>query len=401
MERKRILFFAEAVTLAHVARPIALAEGLDGARYEIFMASASRSHRFFANKPWQILSINSISSEQFLQALAQGSPVYSEETLRGYIKNDVELIKKINPDIIVGDFRLSLSVSARLVGIPYITITNAYWSPYYQDPEFPLPELPVTRILPLPIAGLLFRLILPLAFRLHCMPLNRVRQANGLVSLGNDLRSIYTDADYVLFADLPALFSSSDLPSNYQYLGPILWSPPVPKPHWWDQLPADKPIVYVTLGSSGKAVLLPTIFEALAGLPVTVIAATAGADIKRALPENVYINGYLPGTEAAKRARLVICNGGSLTSYQALAAGVPVLGIASNADQFLNMRVIEKAGAGYTLRSDRLSITATQALVRNMLFSPNLESTMVLRKVIATYDAPRQFATFIDKIFEQ
>src|SRR5687768_3759645 len=133
MERKRILFFAEAVTLAHVARPIALAEGLDGARYEIFMASASRSHRFFANKPWQILSISSISSEQFLQALAQGSPVYSEETLRGYIKNDVELIKKINPDIIVGDFRLSLSVSARLVGIPYITITNAYWSPYYQD----------------------------------------------------------------------------------------------------------------------------------------------------------------------------------------------------------------------------------------------------------------------------
>jgi len=50
----------------------------------------------------------------------------------------------------------------------------------------------------------------------------------------------------------------------------------------------------------------------------------------------------------------VICNGGSPTSQQALAAGVPVLGIAGNLDQYLNMDGVVRAGAGALLRSDRL-----------------------------------------------
>ena len=46
MRVKRVLFFAEAVTLAHVARPVALAKGLDRSRFEVFMACDSRYERF-------------------------------------------------------------------------------------------------------------------------------------------------------------------------------------------------------------------------------------------------------------------------------------------------------------------------------------------------------------------
>jgi UDP:flavonoid glycosyltransferase YjiC (YdhE family) len=40
MERIKILFFAEAVTLAHVGRPIALAQSLDPARFDVHVACA-------------------------------------------------------------------------------------------------------------------------------------------------------------------------------------------------------------------------------------------------------------------------------------------------------------------------------------------------------------------------
>ena len=55
------------------------------------------------------------------------------------------MIREVEPDVVVGDFRLSLSVSARVAGVPYLAITNAYWSPYARQ-RFPLPELPVVRM---------------------------------------------------------------------------------------------------------------------------------------------------------------------------------------------------------------------------------------------------------------
>lgn len=365
------------------------------------MACDSRYQRFLEAEPWHTCALNSISSPQFLQALASGNPVYDTATLRGYVREDIQLIEKIKPDLIVGDFRLSLSVSARLVGIPYIAITNAYWSPHYARKGFPLPVLPMTKILPLPVARMIFRLARPLAFGLHCIPLNRVRQENGLPSLGTDLRRVYTDADYTLYADTPELFPTEKLPDKHRYLGPILWSPPVQEPEWWDRLPTDKPVVYLTLGSSGQARLLPSVLEALADLPVTVIVATAGAAIPQHFPTNVNIADYLPGTEAAKRSKLVICNGGSPTSQQAIAAGVPVLGIASNMDQFLNMEAIVWKGGGRVLRSDRASTGEIRAAVTEMLASQSyVLAAAGMAEIFAHYSATARFAAVIAQMTE-
>lgn len=394
--KTRILFFAEAVTLAHVARPIALANGLNPAQYDIVMACDKRYQHFMADEPWQTLPLHSISSQQFLRALASGSPVYNAATLRNYVREDLQLIEQNKPDIIVGDFRLSLSISARLVGIPYITITNTYWSPYYHKKDFPLPVLPMTRLLPIAAARILFRLAQPLAFALHCAPLNRVRREHGLPSLGNDLRQVYTDADHTLYADIPEMFPTDRLPSHHHYIGPILWSPPVAKPAWWAALPTDLPIIYLTLGSSGQARHLTLLIDALAALPVTVIAATAGAATPTNLPSNVRIADYLPGTEAAARAQLVVCNGGSLTCQQALNSGVPVLGIADNMDQFMNMAAIVEAGAGKLLRADRLDAEAICAAVMEILDTSSYAEGAA--KLAAAFDnmlAPVRFSGIV------
>jgi UDP:flavonoid glycosyltransferase YjiC (YdhE family) len=207
----------------------------------------------------------------------------------------------------------------------------------------------------------------PLAFALHCGPLNAVRRHFGLPQLARDLRLIYTDADWVAYSDLRQLFPTADLPSTHRFVGPALWEPALVLPDWWPRVPEDRPVVYVTMGSSGDARLVPAIVAALSELPITVLLATAGAPVLGASPPNVFAASYLPGLRASARAQLVICNGGNLTAYQAAAGGAPVLGVCSNLDQFLNMQAFERSGAGMTLRADRFTPSAFRLAVEAML----------------------------------
>jgi UDP:flavonoid glycosyltransferase YjiC (YdhE family) len=367
--RPRILFVAEAVTLAHVARPFVLARSLEPDRCDICLACDPRYNKLLGPASFPLRAIHSIPTERFLEALAQGSPLYDAATLRGYVQEDLRLLEDFKPDVVVGDFRLSLAVSARRTGTPYVTLTNAYWSPYARQ-RYPLPEIPVARALGTTLGGFLFRTIRPFAFAYHTRPLNRVLREYGLPSLGLDLRRIYTEADYTLYADTPELLPTFGLPANHRYLGPVLWSPAGELPPWWKRVPADKPIVYVTLGSSGPGALLGRVLETLADLPVSVIAATAGRAVPARVPANAFLAEYLPGNEAAARAALVICNGGSPTTHQALAAGVPVLGLPANLDQYLNMQAVCRTGAGTVLRSGTVQAPELRATVERMLAQP-------------------------------
>lgn len=395
MQRKRILFVAEAVTLAHVGRPLALAGMLDARRFEVHFACAPGHEAMLAGGTLTWWPVASIPGAQFLAALAAGRPVYDEPTLRGYVEDDRRLLAEVRPDLVVGDFRLSLSVSARLARIPYITVSNAYWSPYVRQ-HYRVPAIPLARHLPLALADGLFRLVRPLAFAAHTVPLNRVRRLHGLPSLGWDLRRVYTDADWTVYADIPELFPPVAMPSNHHYLGPVTWSPPVAPPPWWDSLPSESPVIYVTLGSSGQGDLLPTVLAGLADLPVTVIAATAGKAMPATIPDNARVASYLPGDEAARRASLVVCNGGSPTSQQGLTAAVPVLGIASNLDQFLNMHGIEAAGAGALLRADRLTAGAVREAAAVLLNQPRVYGAALrIAQQFHRYPAGERFAALL------
>ncbi len=397
-ERTRVLFIAEAVTLAHLARPLVLASHLDTKRYQITLACDQRYQLILKKPPFELVSIYSLPSKQFLAALARGSPVYDLATLKRYVDDDLALIDRIKPDIVVGDFRLSLSVSARLRRVLYLSITNAYWSPYARFP-YPVPVLPFVRWTGPRLATALFRLARPFAFALHSLPLNRLRRSYGLPSLGLDLRSVYTEADYTLYADVPELIPTHDLPDNHRYLGPILWSPPMSLPTWWDKLPDDKPLIYLTLGSSGANELLPAIVRACADLPVTLMVAGAGQEPAAGLAANIYWADYLPGIEAAARASLVICNGGSPTSHQALAAGVPVLGIASNLDQFLNMQAIVSAGAGRLLRQDSFNAEVLRADISALLDDPAYRlGACRVATWFSHYPAAQRFSQVLEEI---
>lgn len=356
----RILFFAEAVTLAHVARCISIANKLhDKGKYFIGLASDSRFDSIIGEAPYQRIPLYSVSSEYFAKKLASGQPLYDVKILSKYVDEDIKIIERFRPDFIFGDFRLSLAISSKIMQVPYATITNAYWSPY-ANISYPIPELLLTKIFGVTFAQLLFDLVRPFVFKHHSLALNKTCKKYGLQPLPYDMRDTYTHADYTLYSDIESLVPMHPLPQNHLFIGPVLWSAQVPLPNWWNSIPDDKPIIFVSLGSSGDNKLLPLILDTVSQMPVTTICATARKKITSNNYPNVFISDFLPAEEAVKKSDIVICNGGSPMVYQSLIEKKAVIGIPSNLDQYLMMTVVQKANKGILIRAGELNAVALQ-----------------------------------------
>jgi len=221
----------------------------------------------------------------------------------------------------------------------------------------------------------------------------------GLPPLGPDAREIFCQGDHALFPDIPEITPIERMPDSHRYIGPVLWNPDVALPHWWDSVGDDRPIVYVNLGSSGNPSLLDDVLEALAPLNVWVLAATAGFAEPASCPGNTYLARFLPGLRAAKRARLVICNGGSMPVLQALSAGTPVIGLTSNLDQELFMRLVVRAGAGETVKARAVDASSLRRLAwRLLVHEPYRDSSRRLAAVLVARECGSSFRRFVDEV---
>jgi UDP:flavonoid glycosyltransferase YjiC (YdhE family) len=110
------------------------------------------------------------------------------------------------------------------------------------------------------------------------------------------------------------------------------------------------------------------------------------------VPANARVADLLPGDRMAQCASVVVGNGGSPTSYQALRAGRPVIGVCDNLDQYLNMSLVERAGAGLLLRAGRLSRAIVRRSVQQALGDERMRArARDLAHVIAGYRTMDRF----------
>jgi len=352
MTPRRILFVAEAVTLAHVGRMFSLANMVDRSKYTPLLAWHPRYNRLLGDLKDEFYPIHSITTEEFVEKLRTAKPVYDLRTMEIYVAWELEVFREARPDAVVGDFRLSLATSSQIAGIPYVNVVNAHWSPFAK-PRFTVPDCPPSRIFGPAVAQIVFDVARPFFFLSYANDFNRLAQKFGRLGFGYDLRKIYCEGDRTLYPDLPEITPTFDLPPSHRYLGPIPWSPDLPEPDFLSGMPRDKPVVYLNLGTSGDESLLPRIIDVLSKMPVRVIAGTGGKIDYSSPSEDIHLVDFIAGDAACERADLMVFNGGVGGTHQALLAGTPVVGIPSNLDQFLNMHFVEKAGLGMTVRADR------------------------------------------------
>jgi UDP:flavonoid glycosyltransferase YjiC (YdhE family) len=130
-----------------------------------------------------------------------------------------------------------------------------------------------------------------------------------------------------------------------------------PLPAWWER--SDAPLVYVTFSSVAGglpvgAAAYRAALGAVDGLDARVLLTVGLATDVSSLgpvPANVHVEAWVPQGEVLATAALVVCHGGSGTTFGALAAGVPLVMVPMLADQPANAAAVTGAGAGLLVTS--------------------------------------------------
>ncbi len=387
MKRKKILFFSHAVTMAHFTRPLRWIESLDPNEYDIYLASSPDFKKMIPAKGVTFIEISCIDSEKFSDIVDKGNIIYDSATFEKHIREDMQVMDTVEPDLVIGDFRHSLSVSCRLQKVKYINITNAYWSPDIEM-DYPLPESPVVRKMGERLAAILIKPFVPLALKINFFKMVfEIRKSLNRADLHfTDYRQVITDGDVTLFFDTAAMVPLKKQSPTKKFMNPLIWSTPAALPSWWSKLNTNKKKIFLTLGSSGNTDILPMIVKTLAQLDVEIIVALAGKKVDLPQFKNVHIADFLPLEETLKQSSLVICNGGSPMCHAALTYGIPSIGIVFNNDQLLNMTHIQKSGAGLMLRYWNLTETKILGAVKEIFNNSKYQiaSQEIKRKLAET-----------------
>ena len=398
----KILFLSEAVSLAHVGRPLVLAKWAKENGVEVHFAASEKglqktqAHSFgFATHP-----IHTIDENLFYDRVNHAKFFYQADDLIKYVAEEQSLIIRLKPDLIVSDFRLSASISAELMGKPLLNLSNAYWSPNHPCP-FPAPEAGIFKFLPQITTDFIFNLLRPLVFKSFGKELNEVRRHFGLNKI-NDFRKMYTDGTFTGYMDLPNFIKLEKLPEKHFFLGPVIWCPEIKCNH---KTLDNKNNVYISMGSTGDNTLLPQVIHAILKNNLNIILSGINASEKKlllkknpALEGKSIIEPLLQADEILPFCKLTICHGGSGTVYQSIAKGVPVLCFPKNPDQGLVSISVTQNNIGRYLTSKNSNPAAIEKMISECITNEIiLQNTKTMRENLHQWDTKKHWVLFLNK----
>lgn len=381
-----------------MVRPLVLAGRLNPESYRYYIA-ASKDFQSIAGENY--IQIPSIGVKEFNDKSNKkmGKNLYTSRILEVYIKAETKIIQSLKPDLVVGDMRISLGISSRLCHVPYISILNAYWSPYGRI-RMSMPEVAAVRFLPACIKEKLLNRILPIMNENMISGYNRLCSKNGMEQI-HTIGEMYANGDYNMYVDVPSLFELENRPENHLFIGPLIDFMDQKLPKRIQQIDFKKKVIYCSLGSTGDRKKLKKLESVLETMDVTVIFVTAGRIMEKELPGTFHVFDYLPVTKIMDKIDLVICNGGSGTLYQAYAFGKPVLAFPTNMDQLLACEPLGGKKLGKVLNYKDLKKRKIKASIEELLYSPEYDKNLSkIKKEIKEITEKQIFIEYVDRITE-
>jgi MGT family glycosyltransferase len=304
--------------------------------------------------------------DEALAAIRSTRIGYNRRVVEEYVEDEATLIRRIRPDVILNDFRLPVAISARLTGIPFANILNAYWTNYYAPRRRAPEDFPLTRLVGKRRATSILPPIMKLVLALYARPFNAVAAAHGMERFRN-IFDVMDSPHLNLVCDLAEFMPLAGAPERFKVIGPILWEPGVAPPEWLGRVEGGRPTIYFSMGSTGFGRYYDALRKAFEGTDFQVLVTTGGSTDAGEMPANFFVTDLAPALALIERSSLVICHGGNGTIYQALAEGVPVLGIPTFHDQDFNMQRVEDLGLGAALYPKTLTAKSLRETAERLM----------------------------------
>lgn len=204
--------------------------------------------------------------------------------------------------------------------------------------------------------------------------INQLRSNHGLRPLDGSVNEVLGRLPLYVVASIPELdLDRHDLRSGVRYVGPLLWHPPDPPGtgEWLDTLPADRPWVHVTEGTSHyqDPFLLRAAAAGLAAAPYEAILTTGrrhAASISAETP-NVHVRDWLAHDTLLPRCSALVTTGGAGTTMAGLRAGLPLVLVPTSWDKpEIALRMVE-AGVAVRVPPRHCTPQALRAAVDEVL----------------------------------
>lgn len=301
---------------------------------------------------WQAAAVGSSGAELIAGALRRsgrselGDPppeavahLYADVRIPECVEPLTDLIAQLRPDVLLVDrYDLAGPFAARLAGVPHVVVS-------------------VGHELPAPFA----------------------RAIDGRAATHLAARRVPHAArqlDDALYLDTcpPSLQEPDFAPPAHTH--PMRPEPHRPPGHpAWTPARADRPLVAVTLGTTGtNPPAVRQVLDGLAGVDADTVLTTLHLDpAELGLPRSgVQHAPFIPIADLVTHAAALVTHGGAGSTLAALAAGRPVLALPVGANQPYVARSLVAAGAGLSLAPDRAAPRAFAAAVTRLLADPDL-----------------------------
>lgn len=342
--------------------------------------------------------------------------VGSVEIARGLIAGERAALAALRPDVVLHGFWPFANAAARMLGIPAVSFVplplhaaSASRGLICDIPD----QVPGLSRLPAPVRRAMVRAV-PGRVKGRLGAYAQTRIAQAIVESGwsgPPPRSIFAmlRADLTLVNDLPEFYPGWPQADDLAITGPLFathHSATDLDPAVWAALdPADPaPKVFCTMGSSGSTEAFLAAVRALAGRRAepwhaVILAAPAVCPLAQARacvadrPGIVVTDAFVPAPAVNALADVVVCHGGQGTVQTALASGTPLVGVAMQAEQQINLDHVVRAGAGIRIPRWRWREPVIRDAVRTVLAQPRYrEQARELAALVNARDGRRAAA---------
>ena len=384
--------------LSHISRPLLIAKELRARGHEVLFAGESTKVRFISEAGFQVLPLYEPDPNMLLGNIRDNKLKFvSDREIELMIDADIALYKEIKPDLVLTDFRFTAPVSTQIAGLKHSAIVNASSTEYRSLPYIPLfewvPELIVQR------GSTFWKALDKINLKLEMFIFDNVMNIFKKFSKQYHLKrtitatNCLTGKDITLLPDIPEYFPTRQLPSDYYYIGPLTWKANIPPPSWWPPKRDKRPLLYVTMGTTGMEDVFRKLYEICQTSDMMAVITT-GAQVQHLKPlqGQIYVELFIDGDLVMEECDLVVCHGGNGTIYQALQHGKPIIGIPTVPDQLFNMRRVEALGIGRMLswkdfsRDPSSLLDLVRSILKDRSFYRNASR---FREILRTYDAPK------------
>jgi UDP:flavonoid glycosyltransferase YjiC (YdhE family) len=329
---------------------------------------------------------------------------YTAKEMEPRIENEIKFFKEITPACVLTGWCQSVLISTRAAGIPFVNVLHSTSiTEYYEAGLQSWPDrsnFPVFRLFLSEEKMNKFTSKLVLKMKLPAKPFNILAKKYGLKEFNNFIEVL--EGDYTLLADIPEWVGLSQVRSTIHYIGPLPLRLDSEVPEAIYNIPKDMPIIYFSMGSSGKPQLIVDIIKGFRDKPYRVIAPVKAHinNINVETPDNVIVTGFLPAHKVNPMADVSVIHGGQNTVMNACLSGTPIVGVGMHPEQQANLDACVRKGFAIRINKKRVTAsTVLDAIDRMLNDAKAKEEVMKFKSQLEKWNGPENAAKFLYETF--